>query len=192
MLIREEDIGFCLYTRGGDSGETGLYGSKRVGKDSRRVEAYGNIDELNSCIGVAVSMSRHPEVSEELKWVQARLFVAGGDLAAESTEGRVAGKLPRIGNDDIERLERMIDRMQLSLPRLVNFILPGGGPMSAQLHLARSVCRRAERSVVALAKTESVNPEMIPFLNRLSTYLFNAARYSNLLDGIKDEIWRGG
>jgi cob(I)alamin adenosyltransferase len=192
MLIRKEDVEFCLYTRGGDSGETGLYGSRRVGKDSQRVEAYGNIDELNSCLGVAVSVSRHPEISQELKWVQTRLFVAGADLASDSSEGRPAEKVPRIGKQDTERLERLIDSMQLKLPRLVNFILPGGSPLSAQLHLARSVCRRAERSVVALAKMESVNPEMVPFLNRLSTYLFNAARQSNLLDGTEDEVWRNG
>jgi cob(I)alamin adenosyltransferase len=181
-----------LYTRGGDAGETGLYGSKRVGKDSQRVEAYGNVDELNSCLGVAASVSKHPEVSEALKWVQGRLFVAGADLASELAETKRDARVPRIGKEDTQRLERMIDELQLKLPRLTNFILPGGSVLSAQLHLARSVCRRAERSVVALAKVEKVNPELIPFLNRLSTYLFNSARYSNILDGIKDEVWRSG
>jgi cob(I)alamin adenosyltransferase len=179
-----------LYTRGGDTGETGLYGSKRVGKESQRVEAYGNIDELNSCIGLAASVSTHAEVSEELKWVQGKLLVAGADLASELAGGSQADRVPRIGKEDTEKLERMIDDLQSKLPRLTNFILPGGSALSAQLHLARSVCRRAERSIVALAKTEKVNPQLIPFMNRLSTYLFNVARYGNLLDGRKDEVWR--
>lgn len=179
-----------LYTRGGDRGETGLYGSKRVGKDSPRVEAYGNIDELNSCLGLAASVAEeHASIAEELKWIQGRLFVAGADLASDTEDG--ARKVPRIAADDTRKLESSIDAMQGSLPRLVNFILPGGSPLSSHLHLARSVCRRAERSVVALSRTEKVNPELIPFLNRLSTYLFNAARHANVLDGMKDEVWRG-
>lgn len=182
-----------MYTRGGDKGETGLYGSKRVAKDSQRVEAYGTVDELNSCIGVAVSSSGRPEISEQLRWVQGRLFVAGADLASERpAEGGPADRVPRIGEQDTQRLEAMVDRFQTELPRLTNFILPGGSVLSANLHLARSVCRRAERTVVSLAKSEDVNPELVPFLNRLSTYLFNAARYSNVLEGVKDEIWGKG
>jgi cob(I)alamin adenosyltransferase len=179
-----------LYTRGGDTGKTGLYGSKRVGKESQRVEAYGTVDELNSCLGLAAAVSVHPEVSKELKWVQGRLFVAGADLASELAEGAQGDRVPRIGKEDTERLEKMIDEMQLKLPRLTNFILPGGSVLSAQLHMARSICRRAERSVVALAKAEKVNPQLIPFLNRLSTYLFNVARYGNVLEGKNDEVWR--
>lgn len=179
-----------MYTRGGDTGETGLYGSKRVGKESQRVEAYGTVDELNSCVGLAASVSTHPEVSKDLKWVQGKLFVAGADLASELTGVPQGDRVPRIEKEDTDRLEQMIDDLQSKLPRLTNFILPGGSILSAQLHLARSVCRRAERGVVALAKAEKVNPQLIPFLNRLSTYLFNVARYSNALDGKKDEVWR--
>jgi cob(I)alamin adenosyltransferase len=179
-----------LYTRGGDAGETGLYGSKRVGKESPRVAAYGTVDELNSCVGLAVSVSSHPEISNNLKWIQGRLFVTGADLAAELGEGQQSDRVPRIGKEDTERLEKMIDALQPKLPRLTSFILPGGSVLSAQLHVARSVCRRGERSVVALAKAEKVNPQLIPFLNRLSTYLFNAARYANLLEGKQDEVWR--
>ncbi|MDA4114150.1 MAG: cob(I)yrinic acid a,c-diamide adenosyltransferase [Thaumarchaeota archaeon] len=181
-----------MYTRGGDRGETGLYGSKRVAKDSRRVEAYGTVDELNSCIGVAVSSSGRGEVSEQLRWVQGRLFVAGADLASERPLEGQPDRVPRIGKKDTERLEAMVDRFQTELPRLTKFILPGGSALSANLHLARSVCRRAERTVVSLAKSEDVNPELVPFLNRLSTYLFNAARYGNLLEGVKDEVWESG
>jgi len=179
-----------MYTRGGDKGETGLYGSKRVSKDSPRVEAYGTVDELNSCIGVAISTSRQEEISEELRWVQGKLLVVGADLASEHTaEGRPE-RLPRIGKKDTEKLEAMIDQYQTKLPRLTNFILPGGSALSANLHLARSVCRRAERAVVSLSKKEPVNPELVPFLNRLSTYLFNAARFGNFLEGMDDAIWK--
>jgi len=179
-----------LYTRRGDSGETGLYGSKRVRKDSPRVEAYGNIDELNSCIGLAASGSKYKKLIDELKWVQGRLFIAGADLATESGGRGKSGSVPRISEDDTKRLESLIDEMQTRLPKLTNFILPGGSEFSAKLQFARSVCRRAERSVVSLSKAEKVNPELIPFLNRLSTYLFNAAREANLLEGRKDEVWR--
>lgn len=173
-----------MYTKGGDRGETGLYGSKRVRKDSPRVEAYGNVDELNSCLGIAASLCKHDEISLDLRWLQEALLVAGADLASE--EG---SRVPRIAKTDTQRLEKTIDGMQGRLPRLTNFILPGGTQLSAQLHLSRSVCRRAERSVVTLASTEKVNPELVPFLNRLSTYLFNAARLANLLEGRKDEVW---
>jgi len=183
-----------MYTRGGDRGETGLYGSKRVGKDSQRVEAYGTVDELNSCIGVAVSSSRQPEISAQLRWVQGRLFVAGADLASEQPVGAAVGgkldRVPRVEKGDTQKLEAMIDELQKKLPRLTSFILPGGSPLSANLHLARSVCRRAERLTVSLSKKEEINLELLPFLNRLSTYLFNAARYGNLLDGGKDEVWQ--
>lgn len=178
-----------MYTRRGDAGETGLHGSKRVKKDSPRVEAYGNVDELNSAIGVAISVSKYEELSMKLRWIQGRLFVAGADLASELIEGRT-DRVPRIGSEDTKNLERMIDDLQEKLPRLTNFILPGGVPLSADLHLARSICRRAERSVVSLARIEKVNPELIPFLNRLSTYLFNAARVANSVAGIQDELWR--
>jgi cob(I)alamin adenosyltransferase len=179
-----------LYTRGGDSGETGLYGSKRVGKDSRRVEAYGSVDELNSFIGLTITISNRQEISKQLKWVQGKLLVTGADLASELSDGNQQNRIPRIERSDTDTLERMIDQMQKELPRLANFILPGGGSLSAHIHLARSVCRRAERAIVALGKSEKINPELVPFFNRLSTYLFNLARYANMLDGTKDELWQ--
>jgi cob(I)alamin adenosyltransferase len=177
-----------LYTRGGDKGETSLYGAARVPKESARVDAYGTIDELNSCIGVAVAGCRHKEISEPLKLIQAELFTAGADLAAEFvTKGAV--RVPRIEKKDTERLEKLVDELQGRLPRLTSFILPGGSQLSSSLHLARAVCRRAERRVVALSRAEKINPEMVPYLNRLSTYLFNAARYANVLEGVGDELW---
>ena len=121
-----------MYTRGGDKGQTGLYGPKRVAKDSPRVEAYGTVDELNSCIGVAISSSGRKEVSEELRWVQGRLLVAGADLASELAAKGRQDRVPRIGVKDTKSLEAMIDRMQTKLPRLTSFILPGGTAQSAQ------------------------------------------------------------
>jgi len=178
-----------LYTKGGDKGETSLYGPTRVAKDSLRVEAYGTIDELNSSIGVAVAACKHKELSTQLKRIQAELFTAGADLATEFA-AKGAARVPRIGKKDTERLESMVDELQTKLPRLTNFILPGGSPLAASLHLARAVCRRTERRVVALARAEKINPEMIPYLNRLSTYLFNLARYANVLEDFEDEAWK--
>jgi cob(I)alamin adenosyltransferase len=178
-----------LYTRGGDKGETSLYGASRVPKDSPRVDAYGTIDELNSCIGVALASCKHDEISSPLKRIQAELFTAGADLATElSTKGEV--RVPRIQKSETERLEKMVDELQEKLPRLTSFILPGGSQLSSALHLARAVCRRAERRVVALNRAERINPEMVPYFNRLSTYLFNLARYANVLEGVKDEVWK--
>lgn len=178
-----------MYTRGGDKGETSLYGAGRVPKDSPRVEAYGTIDELNSCIGVALAACRHNEISKPLKRIQAELFIAGADLATElSATG--GGRVPRITKKDTERLERAVDELQGKLPRLTSFILPGGSQLSSSLHLARAVSRRAERKVVALSRAEKINPEMVPYLNRLSTCLFNMARYANLLEGVEDEVWK--
>jgi len=180
-----------LYTRRGDTGDTGLYGSRRVRKDSPRVEAYGNVDELNSCVGLAASICNHEEISQDLKWIQGRLLVVGADLASETVNAEAESRVPRINMEDTQKLENIIDGLQTRLPRLTNFILPGGSVLSAHLHLARSICRRAERSVVTLAKVESINQQLIPFLNRLSTYLFNAARLANVLEGKEDEVWRG-
>jgi cob(I)alamin adenosyltransferase len=177
-----------LYTRGGDKGETNLYGAGRVPKDSLRVEAYGTIDELNSCIGVAVSVCKHKEISKPLKRVQGKLFTAGADLATERGAKEDA-RVPRIGRKDTEQLEEMVDALQRKLPRLTSFILPGGSQLSSRLHLARAVCRRAERRVVTLGRAEKINPEMVPYLNRLSTYLFNLARYANVLEKVEDEAW---
>ncbi|MDG6915273.1 MAG: cob(I)yrinic acid a,c-diamide adenosyltransferase [Nitrososphaerota archaeon] len=178
-----------MYTRGGDKGETSLYGEGRVPKDSLRVEAYGTIDELNSCIGVALSACHDRGLSGQLKMVQRELFTAGADLATSFVAGGAAARVPRIGKKDTRRLERAVDSLQKRLPRLTRFILPGGGELSSRLHLARSVCRRAERRVVSLGRSERINPEMVPYLNRLSTYLFNAARYANALERVEDEVW---
>ncbi len=179
-----------MYTRGGDDGKTSLYGARRVPKDSLRVDAYGTIDELNSCIGVALAACRREEISKPLKRIQAELFTAGADLATTELTEKRGSRVPRIEKKDTERLERMVDELQGKLPRLTGFILPGGSQLSSLLHLARAVCRRAERRIVALGSAEKINPEMVPYFNRLSTYLFNLARYANALEGVEDEDWR--
>jgi cob(I)alamin adenosyltransferase len=176
-----------LYTRGGDKGETGLFGGKRVAKDSLRVEAYGGIDELNSSIGVAVSICRLDDVSDSLRRIQRLLFVAGADLASE---GGAADRSQRISKEDTAWLEREIDSVHAKLPRLTAFILPGGSDLSAHLHLTRAVCRRVERRIYSASRSEILNPEILPFFNRLSTYLFNLARFVNMREGKNDEIWK--
>ena len=181
-----------MYTRRGDGGETSLFGSKRVSKDSSRVEAYGSIDELNSCIGVARSfLSGRDELSDTLKRIQGLLFVAGADLSTELASRGRGEEVPRIKEKDTKWLEDENDELLKKLPSLNSFILPGGGQIAASLHLARSICRRAERRIVTVGKADAINPELLPFINRLSTVLFNLARYCNLAEGREEEAWRG-
>ena len=177
-----------MYTRRGDRGETSLFGSRRVRKDDPRVEAYGTIDELNTVIGVALASSKDRTVASQLKEVQRLLFVAGGDAATEISSPR---KIQRIASSDTVRLEKMTDGLAGKLPRLESFILPGGGETGALLQLARSVCRRAERRLVTAAASEELNPALLPFFNRLSSYLFNLSRWANKLEGKKEDAWKG-
>jgi cob(I)alamin adenosyltransferase len=176
-----------MYTRRGDKGETSLYGPKRVQKDDPRVEAYGTIDELNSVIGVIVSESEDREVTSALKEVQEMLFIAGGDAATE-TKGR--RRVPRIHSSHTKRLEGLTDELLRKLPPLGNFILPGGSSTGALLHLARSVCRRVERRIVTASRSREMNPELIPFFNRLSSYLFNLSRWANKRAGKEEDVWK--
>ena len=173
-----------MYTRRGDKGETSLYGPRRVSKDSPRVDAYGTIDELSSCLGVILSECRDPKTTKSLKEIQKLLFIAGADLASDQ-ESKV-----RISHADTLKVERMTDELLKKLPPLRNFIVPGGTRVGAGLQFARAICRRAERAVVAASKAENLNSELIPFLNRLSSYLFNLARTANSRKGKKEEIWK--
>ncbi len=177
-----------MYTRRGDKGETSLFGSRRVAKDDLRVEAYGTIDELNTVIGVVVAASKNRSLAAQLVEIQKLLFIAGGDAATELSS---LHKVPRISSADTLLLERMTDKLAGELPRLSNFVLPGGGQTGAMLQLARSVCRRAERRVVSASKAENLNPELLPFFNRLSSYLFDLSRWANKLEGKKEKIWKG-
>ncbi len=174
------------YTRTGDTGETGLYDGARLWKNDKRVEAYGAVDELNSQIGVVRALAGKGKVRDALTKVQNDLFKIGGDLATRDT----GAKVPRISHTDVSALESMVDEVHEKLPALRRFILPGGTVVAAQLHVARSVCRRSERRAVALAREERVNPEVIIYLNRLSSLLFELARFVNRAGRVKEEEWR--
>lgn len=183
-----------IYTKTGDLGETGLWGGKRVSKVDLRLEAYGTVDECNAAIGLALAIPLsvgfyQPSVTahfiQPLGTIQHRLFVLGGLLA--SPEPSV--HLPQLMASDVGDLETAIDALESQLPPLTNFILPGGSPVSAQLHMARTICRRAERACVQLHQHEPVEPILIQYLNRLSDYLFVAARYANQIENIADIPW---
>ncbi|QNN45862.1 cob(I)yrinic acid a,c-diamide adenosyltransferase [Thermomonas brevis] len=171
-----------IYTRTGDDGSTGLGDGSRVGKDSARVEAYGTVDEANSCIGLLLAADVPDDVRELLTRVQHQLFDLGGELCIP---GHAA-----IFNADIEALETQLDRFNEGLPALKEFILPGGGEAAARCHIARTVVRRAERATVALARLEDVRPQPVHYLNRLSDLLFVLARVLARASGHGEVLWK--
>jgi cob(I)alamin adenosyltransferase len=177
-----------IYTRTGDDGTTGLGGGQRVAKDSLRIETYGTVDELNSQLGVALAGGLEPTLAEELARVQHELFHLGSDLCVLETD-KAAMPVPRIEDQHVRALETAMDRMTDALGPLTNFILPGGSVGAAQLHVARTVCRRAERLAVAVAREEAIGPFVIPYLNRLSDALFVMARWENRHRGVDDVTW---
>lgn len=179
-----------IYTKTGDSGETSLFGGGRVSKDHPRVAAYGDVDELNAAIGLAAAGTESSPEGALLEEVQRDLFSIGAILASPAPD-RVARTLSKadFGNDRIARLEQAIDTLTEELPPLTAFILPGGTSRAATLHLARTVCRRAERSVVALARSEPVPETLFGYLNRLSDLLFMLARAANHRAGRADQPW---
>ena len=182
-----------IYTRGGDAGETSLGDGSRVPKQALRVEAYGTVDEANAAIGLArlcVESGADPDTDAMLGRIQNDLFDLGADLCTPEDGRRAAGAL-RIVAAQVERLEREIDGMNAALRPLDSFILPGGTPTAAQLHVARTVVRRAERLVCALAAEERVNPEAVKYLNRLSDHLFVLGRRVND-NGARDVLWQPG
>lgn len=180
-----------IYTKSGDQGDTGLGDGTRVPKDHARVEAYGQVDELNAVLGLVVANSPVcPEVAF-LRSIQNDLFDVGADLCVPPAENEEAGKCLRVTAAQAERLEKAIDRSNEKLEPLRSFILPGGTPAAAWLHLARTACRRAERAVVTLVRTEPVNPQVVIYLNRLSDFLFVLARVAND-DGRADVLWIPG
>lgn len=177
-----------IYTKTGDDGTTALGAGERVAKDALRVEAYGTVDELNSFIGEAVAGGLEPGLATELIRIQNELFNLGADLCTlEEDKARRPG--PRIEERHVVALEEAIDRMSAELGPLQNFILPGGSAGAAHLHVARSVCRRAERLTVRLAREEAVGPLVISYLNRLSDALFVMARWENRFRGATDVLW---
>jgi len=177
-----------VYTRTGDDGTTGLGGGQRVPKDSARIAAYGTVDELSSGVGVAVALGLDPKLTAELGRIQNELFNVGSDLCILE-EDKAAMPVPGVEERHVVSLERFMDELQSELTPLENFILPGGTPGAAQLHVARTVCRRAEREVIQLSRQESIGPWVVRYLNRLSDALFVMARYENLKRGVPDVLW---
>jgi len=177
-----------IYTRGGDRGETGLLDGSRTPKDHPRVAAYGDVDELNAAIGVARAHA-DPELAALLHGVQKDLFAVGARLADPST--RVAGAKPKaaVGDEHVRRLEEAIDARESLLPPLRAFVLPGGPPLAAFLHVARTACRRAERSLVALGRKEALETATQAYVNRLSDLLFVLARHVTVSSGGAEERW---
>ena len=178
-----------IYTKKGDKGETSLYGGHRVSKSSARIEAYGTVDELNSIVGLALSYDLSDEGREVLKNVQEHLFILGADLATPPSSKT---RIERIGEQQVAYLEERIDRFEEKLPELKNFILPGGSQPGATLHVARTVCRRAERAVVRSREEveEAVSALTIKYLNRLSDLLFVSARFENSAAGVPETPWK--
>jgi len=179
-------VGMKLYTKRGDDGLTDLIGGKRVSKNHFRVVAYGGVDELNASIGVALACPSTDAISLPLITAQGRLFDLGAQLATADSDKPAQG---RITADHIAQVEAQIDSASEPLPPLRSFILPGGSELAARLHLARTICRRAERGVVALAEHEKVDPLATIYLNRLSDLLFALARLANLEKGVVDVPW---
>jgi cob(I)alamin adenosyltransferase len=178
-----------IYTRTGDDGTTGLYSGSRVPKQSPRIEAYGTVDELSSAIGVAIGAFGQDglEIVRWLQWVQDALFNLGAELATPSASARA---VPAVRDDDVAALERAIDEVEATLPALDTFIHPGGALPGAMLHLARTICRRAERRVLALRESaEDVDPTALRYLNRLSDALFVWARAANAMLAVPERRW---
>jgi cob(I)alamin adenosyltransferase len=171
-----------IYTRTGDDGTTGLGDGTRVGKDSPRVAAYGTVDELNSAIGIVLAHDVPETVRECLTQVQHYLFDLGGELCIPG--------MAMIHGDDVDRLEQRLDAFNADLPPLKEFILPGGGAAAAHGHLARTICRRAERATTALSRSEAVRPEAIRYLNRLSDLLFVICRVLARASGHGEVVWQ--
>ncbi len=178
-----------IYTRTGDAGDTGLVGGDRVPKDSVRVEAYGCVDEANSWVGVARAYVDDAALGAALEYVQHRFFNCSSNLATVPGSGFEPTK---VTEEDVAFLEAAIDRYETATGALRSFVLPGGSKAAAYLHVARTVCRRAERSIVALKRTEPVDPLVLKFVNRSSDFLFAAARYANSLAGQPDVEWKHG
>lgn len=185
-----------LYTRTGDQGTTSLVGGTRIKKNCIRLESYGTIDEFSSQLGVILSSPECPdEVRGQLRSIQNMLFNLGGYLACES----VAADEENAGHgvaawglkeEDLTRLEGWIDALDEQTPKINAFVLPGGSPLNAQTHVARTVCRRAERLILELAEKEYVDPLLLKYINRLSDYLFILARYFNFIAGVEEITWQ--
>jgi cob(I)alamin adenosyltransferase len=183
-----------IYTKAGDGGETRLVGGQKVPKDSARIESYGTVDELSSVLGLARAAlatppvpAGAPELSDVLKRIQNELFNLGSDLATLPEDRHP--KQPLIEARHVTALEHEIDAWNADLPELRSFVLPGGGWVASYLHLARTICRRAERQVITLRRTETVGDQVVPYLNRLSDHLFVMSRHASRLYGEPEPLW---
>lgn len=179
-----------IYTRTGDDGTTGLLGKDRVPKHDLRVEAYGSVDEFNATLGMVLTHDTQGGFSPLVERLQVACFQVGAELA--TVDAAMRERLVRITDDDVTALEREIDRLEAELPPLTRFVLPGGTPLAAALHLARTICRRAERRVTALASVEPVDERIVHWLNRTADLLFVMARVANRRAGLEDRTWDGG
>ena len=177
-----------IVTRQGDKGMTGLSGGQRVSKDSLRVSAYGLVDELSSHLGLAIALGIDKSLEQTLQEIQNDLFHLGSDLSFIESD-KVKFSIPQIEERHVIRLDNMVESLTKETGPLENFILPGGSLGAAQLHVARTVCRRTERGVIALAQQEKIGPYVIPYLNRLSDCLFVMARFENKQKGIPESLW---
>ena len=181
-----------IYTRTGDLGDTGLFGGERISKASTRVDAYGDVDELNSVLGVVRQHRFGKDADDDfdrlLAGIQSRLFDLGAELS--NAKGKDLG-IPLVDDSDILAMENAIDRAEDEVAPLKVFVIPGGSPLGANLHVARTVCRRAERRVVALSGETPLRPEVVRYLNRLSDLLFTLARLANHRAGVGDVPWKG-
>lgn len=179
-----------IYTKTGDAGKTSLIGGTKVSKSDPRIDAYGNVDELNSYIGLVSDYCNDEHAKNILKEIQDRLFTIGAELACDPKKDAHL-PIPDLHESDVELLEKEMDTMDKELPRMKNFILPGGLPIVSFLHIARCVCRRAERGCVNLMETgDYVNPLVIKYINRLSDYLFMLARYTGMKNNTPEIIWK--
>jgi cob(I)alamin adenosyltransferase len=179
-----------IYTKTGDTGDTGLFGGARVSKASPRVDAYGEVDELNSAVGWARVAVSNPDLDALLNQIQNDLFEVGAELGS-TDDRKKKSAMPLITEPQVEALERAIDEYEEGPPALTSFVLPGGSEGAARFHLARCVCRRAERSLVALGAQENLRGELFRYVNRLSDLLFVLARYANHVAGVQDIPWKG-
>ena len=175
-----------IYTKTGDDGTTGLFGGARLPKHHIRIDAYGTVDELNAVIGWLMTFVKDPEARNLLLIIQSRLFTIGSNLASDPDKDMIT---PDLVDEDIAMLEKSIDAMQSELPELKHFILPGGSQSVSAAHLARTVCRRAERKCVALASESIIEPIIILYLNRLSDYFFVLARWLGQREGVEEIKW---
>jgi cob(I)alamin adenosyltransferase len=179
-----------IYTKTGDKGETGLFGGERVSKDSLRISAYGTIDELNSFIGYTITEIKDESVKANMLKIQNYLFTIGSDLATPETEKNTKLNIPRTPESFYIEIEKMIDLYDAQLEELRNFILPGGSKSASLLHICRTICRRAEREVVAVKKSVNNDGNIIIFLNRLSDLFFVLSRFENKVSNHPDTIWK--